>query len=280
MGVRQFFDGVLGGLYDRSEIGVLYRCCLCYVCGVPARESYFYKDSDFDENEAAEMRSLALRLSRSEPVDYVLGSCEFLSLPVKVDPRVLIPRPETQELAGIIISRHKSEQGLSVLDLCTGSGCLAIALAHYLPGASSLGVDVSEGALALARENAALNHARAEFLQADLLSFDPAILGGRRFDIICCNPPYVRRSEQSSMAANVLGYEPHLALFVDDADPLVFYRAAARICASSLAPSGSAYFEINAALAPDTAALFRSRGFAADIVRDLAGRERFVFLRG
>jgi release factor glutamine methyltransferase len=223
-------------------------------------------------------------LLTNKPLQYITGEAEFCGLPFMVNGSVLIPRPETEELVRLAVQALRTLQRpntpLRVLDLCTGSGCIAVSVAAQLPAVSVAACDVSEEALEVAQRNAQRHHARVDFFPCDILrqpEAPAAHLAPASVQAIVSNPPYVRRSEQSLMQPNVLRYEPHLALFVDDDDPLVFYRAIASLARQYLAPNGFVLVEINEALADATARVFRSAGYPDTAVKeDLNGKNRFV----
>ena len=217
------------------------------------------------------------RLARGEPLQYVLGFEEFCGRRFRVGPGVLIPRPETEELVRVALKRLP--EGGGALDLCTGSGCIAWTLALDRPGASVVGVDLSEDALAIARcqfgepPQAAM---APSFIKADVLEV-PDEWSGAPLDVITANPPYIRESERTLMHANVLEHEPALALFVPDSDPLRFYRAVALWAGRFLRPGGFGIVEINEELGAATAAIFAAAGFGeVKVAHDFRGKERFV----
>ena len=257
------------------------------------------------------------RLRNGEPVQYILGFADFYGRRFNVSPAVLIPRPETEFLCHTILAaapapsssqgnrgyapRSESEAAAStagvpsgerayslvsvnetegvpaVIDLCTGSGCIAWTLAAEIPGAEVTGVDISPEALAIARGQQVACHRAPSFVQADILADPPASLPEASFDLLTANPPYVMDRERAAMRPNVLEHEPALALFVPDEDPLVFYRAVARWARTLLRPGGRGYAEINALLGPETAAVFRDAGFSGvSLLQDLGGASRFV----
>jgi release factor glutamine methyltransferase len=223
---------------------------------------------------------LLQRLTRHEPVQYVLGEAFFYGRPFRVTPEVLIPRPETEELVQLILDDFRQvpawehSEPLTILDVGTGSGCIAVTLAAELPGAQVEGWDVSESALAVARHNAARHGVPVRFRRQDALAESaPA----SPLALLVSNPPYVAQSEAAQMAPNVLTYEPYLALFVPDTDPLRFYRALAGLGTRSLVPDGRAYLEINERFGPETATVFREAGFrTVEVLRDLSGKNRIV----
>lgn len=224
-----------------------------------------------------------VRMAEGEPLQYIIGKAHFYGREFKVSPSVLIPRTETEVLCRDVIEHRKWSAKPSVLDMCTGSGCIAWTLAMELSGAQVTAVDISEGALDVASSqefSSEMSQTGAEtprFVKADVLGEIPAEIKEASFDIIVSNPPYVMDSEKSLMRANVLDHEPHLALFVPDNDPLVFYRAVARWASVLLAPGGYGMVEINEALGGQTADVFRKSGFNnVEVVLDLNDRDRFV----
>ena len=220
------------------------------------------------------------RLAAGEPIQYVLGYADFCGRRFRVTPAVLIPRPETELLVSEAVSELLSrERPCRVLDLCTGSGCIAWSLALEVPGTEVVAADISEDALAVARTQ--FEEPGPLFVKADVLDTEQQFEYGE-FDLLVCNPPYVMESEKALMRRNVLEHEPGLALFVPDGDPLLFYRAAARWAQRFLLPDGVGIVEINELLGPQTEAVFREAGFAkTQIIRDFAAKSRFVrFSRG
>ncbi|HVD98208.1 MAG TPA: peptide chain release factor N(5)-glutamine methyltransferase [Cytophagaceae bacterium] len=220
------------------------------------------------------LESYLNRLEQSEPLQYILGQTEFYGYPFEVNPSVLIPRPETEELVQWIISENKNKATLSILDIGTGSGCIAIALKKNLPQATVYALDVSTQALETAKKNALLNQAEINFIDQNILSDTTGI---PRTNIIVSNPPYVMEQEKPLMRKNVLAYEPSLALFVEDQDPLLFYRTIAEKAAQYLVPQGKIYFEINEQFGKETAELLTKTGFVKTrIMKDLSGKDRMV----
>lgn len=241
-----------------------------------------YRLSDLDSDKAL---SDFVRMSSGEPLQYVTGKAYFYGREFRVTPDVLIPRGETEIMVNVL-----SQEGTpkSVLDLCTGSGCIAWSLALENPGVEVTAVDISEGALSVASSQDFAQEMRSSgaqkptFLKADVLKGPQACVGlvrpaSGKFDIIVSNPPYVMESEKSAMRSNVLDHEPHLALFVPDDDPLKFYRAVALWAKELLAEEGTGMVEINEALGQETREVFTEMGFGyTEIVRDLHGKDRFV----
>ena len=229
------------------------------------------------------------RMASGEPMQYVTGKADFYGREFAVSPAVLIPRQETEILCKSVCDsialNGASQDGMTVLDLCTGSGCIAWTLALEMPGAEVSAIDISEEALAVASSQnfsaeIAQSGAKAPiFIKGDVLSPGTLPVSGK-FDIIVSNPPYVMESEKALMRRNVLDHEPSLALFVSDEDPLIFYRAVAQIACERLSDNGLCMVEINEALGEETAELFRTAGFPdTEIVKDLNDRDRFVVTR-
>lgn len=219
------------------------------------------------------LNDILVRLARFEPIQYIIGKTEFCGLTLKVSSDVLIPRPETAELVDWIVS-DCPQSGLRVLDIGTGSGCIAITLAERMVEAEVSAWDISEKALAVARENALRNNVRIAFSCMDVFN-EPT--GTSVFDIIVSNPPYITESERAEMERNVLDYEPETALFVPDTDPLRFYRRIAHIGNQMLKPGGKLFFEINRAYGSETAAMLKYGGYSQVEVRsDSYGNARMI----
>lgn len=220
------------------------------------------------------------RLKDQEPIQYIIGSTEFYGLPFKVTESTLIPRPETEELVQWItdISNSKTEN-LSILDIGTGTGCIAICLAKNKPDATVYAVDISKKALTVARTNAKLNKVDIEFVELDILDWENGAsnLKNIEFDIIVSNPPYVRALEKSQMSANVLRHEPGLALYVEDDDPLIFYKAIVELAQTHLKSNGQLYFEINQYLGSEMVQLLEDSDFKEiELKMDIFGNNRMV----
>ena len=238
---------------------------------------------EVSEEDACKAVSAFERMASGEPLQYVTGKADFYGRDFHVTPSVLIPRPETELLCRMALD-VASERQIDILDLCTGSGCIAWTVALECPQAEVTAVDISDGALDVAAnqdftEEMSRTGAKAPvFCKADVLAGPEAFCrADRKYDLILSNPPYVMDKEKALMRTNVLEHEPHLALFVSDDDPLVFYRAVAAWASALLAPDGTGIVEINEALGPETAKVFLDAGFSsAEIVKDLSERDRFV----
>lgn len=233
-------------------------------------------DCDFrlTESEMLSLHNAVKELKTNKPVQYVTGEAEFYGMPFFVNSSVLIPRPETEELVDLIIKREK-KSGLNVLDIGTGSGCIAISLANTLFEAEVFAMDISVDAINLAIKNSEINGTEIIFLHEDILN--PSKNKNVLFDVIVSNPPYVTVSEKKLMQANVLDYEPHLALFVEDEDPLIFYEAIVKFAKTNLKSDGRIYLEINEKLANETSLLLNKNGFFdIEIIQDINCKNRMV----
>ena len=215
-------------------------------------------------------------LKHEKPIQYILGETEFFGLPFKVNENVLIPRPETEELVDWVLKDQstKSDDKLSILDIGTGSGCIAISLAKNLPQAKVFALDVSKGALKIAQENAKENNVTVKFIEASILE-QPTV--GSQLDIIVSNPPYVRNQEKKEMKNNVLDNEPHLALFVEDENPLQFYKAITEFAVHNLKNEGVLYFEINEYLGNEMIELLSDNNFKnIELKQDIFKKDRMI----
>lgn len=255
--VRRIADAITG-LYDRREAEAIARMVVCDREGISQSHLLVFGDEPSTMTDTDEITE---ELTQGRPVQYVLGHCEFCGLDFEVGEGVLIPRPETEELVGAVIER--AHDGAKILDLCTGSGCIAIALSKGIARASVTAVDISEKALACAERNAAKNGADVRFVRCDILD-DSArdAIGGSGFDIIVSNPPYIPLGDKASMHANVTMHEPHEALFVPDDDPLLFYVRIARLGRELLRDGGSLCFEIYEHCSERAAEMLASEGYS------------------
>ena len=266
--ILQRIDDALGGRYAAAELESIKKALCLELLGISAVS--FYTKENVSADTAKLDKALA-RLAAGEPLQYVIGYTPFCGLNFKVDGRVLIPRPETAELVDWV-AQDATKTG-TLLDVGTGSGCIAISLAHRLPGWKVQGWDISEGALEVARENSCLNETEVEFRKVDILN--ASVDSG--FDVIVSNPPYVMESEKAQMEDTVLDYEPHLALFVSDSDPLLFYKAIAAFGHRALNTGGKLYFEINPLLVEEMKDMLMGAGYRDVQVRnDIFGKPRMI----
>ena len=271
--VRHQIEKELSDFYPQGELKVLVRMLLQQVAGWSLVDMLTHNDLTLTAAQQMQIVDAVDRLKRYEPIQYILGAAEFDGMRLVVDARALIPRPETAEL--VLLLAETLSPDASVLDIGTGSGCIAVALARRLPQAQVSAYDVSPDALALAAENARNQGVKIDFRQVDILHDAPA--DAPVFDAIVSNPPYVTDSERASMEANVLDYEPALALFVPDDDPLLFYRAIADFAWTHLSIGGRLFFEINHRFGAEIVMMLRHKGFANCAVQhDAFGKERFV----
>jgi release factor glutamine methyltransferase len=281
-----YIKQALADIYSPEEIRNFIRLLFSTICGLSYNRQILCKDKEIPESEKERIFSATEKLKKQEPIQYILGETEFYSLPLKVNPSVLIPRPETEELVDLIIKSpflktHPENSPVKILDIGTGSGCIAIALAKHVPHAEVSATDISVPALQTAQANASVNKTAIRFFQSNILDTGASIryIDGD-FDMIVSNPPYVKNSERDTMCPNVLHFEPHDALFVPDEDPLLFYRAIADFAQTKLVPGGKICFEINPRCDGLITGMLRGKGFTeAEIIRDLSGKNRFAFAR-
>jgi release factor glutamine methyltransferase len=262
-------------VYDERERSAITFLLLEYILGIQKSDILANKEIAISHLKREQLDEAIDRINQGEPVQYITGKTQFLNLTFKVNPSVLIPRPETEELVDIIIKENKGRKGLRIMDMGTGSGCIAVSLSYNLPEAEVFAVDISKSALYVAAENASINQAKVTFINDDILNL--AETNNTKLDVIVSNPPYVRYSEKKEMQKNVLEYEPKLALFVDDDEALIYYEKIALFSARHLENGGLLYLEINEMLGKETAALVGSFGFNnIEIKDDLFGKPRFI----
>jgi len=262
----------LQGFYPLSELQTLAKIVCLDLLGVDAIDFYSGKDIDLSQKKEKDLETILERLRDNEPIQYIRGNADFFGLKFKVAPGVLIPRPETEELVDLIIKESPSAK--RILDIGTGSGCIAIALAKDLPLATVSAWDVSGEALAIAEQNNASLGACVKFSRKDIFS---EILDENNYDVIVSNPPYITIAEKKEMDASVLNWEPELALFVGNDDPLWFYRRIASLGLDFLSLEGSLYFEINQAYGLETSFMLTALGYRnVCVVKDLFGKDRIV----
>ncbi len=262
----------LSSHYPAGEVTALTRIIATELLGF-SKTTFFLKD---DVTLTAEQNALLdnaiERLKKQEPIQYILGYCDFCGLRFKVTLATLIPRPETSELVEWVASEATGNE--NILDIGTGSGCIAVNLAHKLPQSKVTAWDISLDALAVASENSNANACAITFEQVDILEYQP---NSEQFDIIVSNPPYIKDNEKEAMHTNVLDWEPHTALFVPDSDPLLFYRTIAEKGRSILKPGGRLYFEINRAHGKETMEMLAALGYThIELRKDFAENDRMI----
>lgn len=229
----------------------------------------------FSDEELEKWNSIAEKLQKEIPIQYILGKAHFYGLEFEVNENTLIPRPETEELVEWIVKKNEFKGKIKILDIGTGSGCIAISLAKNLQDATVFAIDVSEKALETAKRNAVKNEADVAFLLKNILETEDL---GQNFDIIVSNPPYVRNLEKEEIKKNVLDYEPHLALFVEDDDALIFYRKIAELGQKNLVQNGQLYFEINQYLGTEMMDLLQAKNFKdIELRKDIYDNDRMIF---
>jgi release factor glutamine methyltransferase len=273
--VVRFFREQLQGIYDASEIESFIGLCFEEYLGLKRVDIVMNGERTMSESDLLKFNFAIKDLKKEKPIQQILGKGDFYGLKFYVDEHVLIPRPETEELVDLIIKENKDSNSF-ILDIGTGSGCIPISLKKNILNAVVSSMDVSEKALAVAKRNAEENQVKINFILDDILN--PSIeIVPKSFDIIVSNPPYIRISEKAEMSKNVLEYEPHLALFVYDNDPLLFYKKIADVALSVLKPDGKIYFEINENFGAECKQMLENKGFKnVALVKDLSNKNRIL----
>ncbi|MEL6561212.1 MAG: peptide chain release factor N(5)-glutamine methyltransferase [Bacteroidota bacterium] len=265
----------LSSHFDKSESKAIAMMLLQEFLSLDRAKLIINDELDVAENILLLLDQVVDRLNKHEPVQHIIGKGHFYGRDFKVGPDVLIPRPETEELVDLITRNHR-EQTFKLIDIGTGTGCIPITLSLELEGCQATGVDVSEQALAIAKLNANQLRAAVNFLELDILNEVPA----GTYDVVVSNPPYITHAEKKLMHENVLQYEPGLALFVPDEQPLLFYERITSLCQSILKPGGFLYFEINEHFGEQTLALLDQGGFTGTrLIEDLSGKHRIIMGR-
>ena len=268
--------------YPKTEILSFYFLLIEYHFGLKKVDISLSPEKELTARESELIFSALHRLKKEEPIQYIIGETAFYGLTFKVDQNVLIPRPETEELVDWIIKNSNENQGLRILDIGTGSGCIAISLAKQLPDAEVYALDISKKALQVALYNAKLNKVSIQFIEQDILKTNVTLKGADnlQFDIIVSNPPYVRASEKAAIKKNVLDFEPHSALFVDDTNPILFYEAIVMFAKKKLRKEGRLFFEINQYLSNEITQMLNKYGFTQiEPRKDLYGNDRMIKAR-
>ena len=273
---KYFFDS-LQDIQDEQEIESFFFILTEYLHHLKRVDVALNPDFEISDAAIEKWNAILSELQQEKPIQYITGEAWFYGLRFEVNENTLIPRPETEELVEWIIESQKSKvqsQKLEILDIGTGSGCIPISLKANLPQANVLAIDVSEQALEVAKRNAVSNNVEVNFIQANILEVEDL---NQHFDIVVSNPPYVRNLEKQEIKKNVLDYEPHLALFVDDTDALLFYRKIAQLALKNLSPNGLLFFEINQYLGNETVELLENLGFKnIELKKDIYGNDRMI----
>lgn len=270
--IIRHIDESIGSRYPKGEVAAFTRIIATELLGIQ-QMTFYLKDPVILTPEQNRLLDDALeRLNRNEPIQYILGYSDFCGLRFKVTPATLIPRPETSELVEWVASEATGKE--RILDIGTGSGCIAVSLANKLPQSKVTAWDISAEALIVATENSKTNGCAVTFEQVDILAYQPT---GELFDIIVSNPPYIKENEKEAMHSNVLDWEPHTALFVPDSDPLLFYRTIAEKGLTILKSGGKLYFEINRAHGKETMEMLAALGYTSiELHKDFADNDRMI----
>jgi release factor glutamine methyltransferase len=275
---KKIFQLSLSSVYDEKEIESFFYIALEYFHQKKRIDLALEPDLKMESHDILKWENVLYELKKQKPIQYIFGETEFYGLRFFVDENTLIPRPETEELVALIVESQKSKvTNLKILDIGTGSGCIAISLAKNLPNAQVFALDISEKAIAIAKKNATINKVNVDFSLKNILQANDL---NQQFTIIVSNPPYVRMLEKAEINPNVLEFEPHLALFVEDNDALLFYRKIAQLAKINLVKNGRLYFEINQYLGKETVALLETIGFKdIDLKKDIYGNDRMISCR-
>ena len=275
--IRKHYCEQLCSVYDQDEANAMILILLEHYFKITRVKMALEPDLRLSESEMLTFHFAVKDLLKNKPIQYIIGETDFCDLKFKVNENVLIPRPETSEMIYKIVNRQQTTDNRlrSIIDIGTGSGCIAISLAKNIPGSKVYALDISEKALEVAKENAINNNVDIAFIHDDILSLKNNI--DTKFDIIVSNPPYVRELEKADMRDNVLNWEPHNALFVSDNDPLIFYRNILEFAKNNLKQNGEIWFEINEYLGKEMTDLCKEYGFSdVEIYEDFRGKERIV----
>ncbi|MDB5019500.1 MAG: prmC [Pedobacter sp.] len=273
--LKQHFITLISDIYDPEECIALFNLTASNVLKINTNNYLQVQNSEVEQSFAEQVKQVALALSNGKPLQYILGETEFYGLKFFVNSNVLIPRPETEELVHLIIQtlRKSEKKDRKLLDIGTGTGCIPITLKKNLSNVQISAMDISLAALDVAKRNAARNDVDIHFIHADILTYKDEQL----YNVIVSNPPYVKEDEKEFMHQNVLAYEPHLALFVSNEDPLIFYKAIAAFGVTNLADDGFLFFEINEYLGQDVHNMLQENSFRnIKISKDMQGKDRMV----
>lgn len=278
--IQDIFHKELDAIYGKNEVDSFFFIVTDEYLGLPRLAFSLQPDFTVTKEEEQPLFEALSKLKLEQPIQYILGKTEFYGLPFKVNEHTLIPRPETEELVDWIVTESsKSNKPLNILDIGTGTGCIAISLLKNVKNAQVFALDVSKDALIIAEENSKINEVDVQFINADILNEERwnSVFKGLNFDIIVSNPPYVRHLEKAEIKKNVLDYEPSLALFVEDNDALLFYRSITNFSKEYLKNDGRLFFEINQYLGNEMVQLLENNGFKAiQLKKDIFGNDRMI----
>ena len=272
--IKQALKHKLASTYEAIELNSIIAMLIEHVTGWDTLKQAMRKSDEIDETQALTINELADELITGKPIQYILGKTWFMDNEFIVNKNVLIPRPETEELVDWVIEyANIIQKPLKIIDIGTGSGCIAISLDKLLPNCTVTALDISEAALEVAKSNAVALHANIEWIQEDILKSNSL---PECYDIIVSNPPYIPFRETANMQVQVKKYEPSIALFVTNEDPLIFYKAIGRLGEKYLAPKGQLFFEIHHDQRKAILALFDEMGYHAEIRQDMYGKDRML----
>ncbi len=271
---KSFFLEQLESYYDETEVESFFYIILENKNNFKRIDLALNIDLEFSFDDLIIWNEILEKLKLEIPIQYIIGTAHFYDLEFEVNKNVLIPRPETEELVDWIVSNNKNTNNLKILDIGTGSGCIAVSLAKNIPNSEVFALDISIKALATAKKNAESNKVNVAFIQKNILEINDL---NQKFDIIVSNPPYIRNLEKHEIHKNVLDNEPHIALFVNDNDALIFYRKIAELAIINLSDNGKLYFEINQYLGTETSVLLKNLGFKnIELRQDIYGNDRMI----
>ena len=293
---KLYFSDKLSEIYPQTEIDSFFFILIEELLGLQRIDTVLKPDFIIENEILNNLKNIISRLKKEEPIQYILGKTAFYGLPFLVDKNTLIPRPETEELVEWILKEIQElrikiqKESLSILDIGTGTGCIPISLAKNLKNETISAIDVSSNALKIAKQNASLNNVTIDFFELDILQAENlnklSVLAqskthsNNKYDIIVSNPPYVRELEKVEIKNNVLNNEPHLALFVDNENPLIFYKKIADLAKKHLTKKGLLFFEINQYLSSETVTMLKEKEFTnIELKKDLFGNDRMIQAR-
>jgi release factor glutamine methyltransferase len=272
--IRFYLAKELNVIFEEHEIRALTDILIRTALGITKLHQLYDDAFHVTIKQSEKIIKICQELKTGKPIQYILGETSFYNCTIRVNNSTLIPRPETEELVDLIIRENRGFKG-NIIDFGTGSGCIAIALAANLPMSVLTGIDISDEAISIARENAILNNVKVSFLKGDILTLNYESLSGA--GIIVSNPPYVTNSEKALMGKNVLNFEPHIALFVTDSDPLIYYNAILKLADKILLPDGKLYFEINEIMGRQLCQMLESNDYYdIEIVADINNKQRII----
>jgi release factor glutamine methyltransferase len=278
--IKLYFAEKLKDFYSEREVSYFFKATVCHRLKMNDAAFLLSNNQRLFESDLLFFREVAHKLQNREPFQYILGETWFYDLKFKCDKRALIPRPETEELVDLIIKDVKEKSNLTIVDLCSGTGCIAISLAANLNNSKVYGVELSQDALDLAKKNGVLNRVSVSFLNGNVLEDLPNEILPKSVDVLVSNPPYIPLKDKEKMEKNVLDFEPHMALFVSNENPLIFYKEIAKHGLSVLKEDGVLYVEIHEEFGLQSIDLFYECGYkTVELFKDLQGKDRMIKAR-